>query len=149
MDSVHHYRPRNPGLHCDRRPTARGKGENLTVLRPSEKLSEFLQDDDCTSNGLNSTRDHDCSNGEDDNFSPAKKLLLNNGEAQECQRIGLSDEYIEGTKGSFGHTPESDCSGVASHRSSEDEYEDGQFGPIYMPRKSFSSILVPRISAKV
>lgn len=55
VGSFNHYQPANAGLHRDERSitsnlcvsTCRGKDKNLTALRSSKNLSEFLQDDDC------------------------------------------------------------------------------------------------------
>lgn len=62
-----------------------------------------------TSNGLNTTRGHDRSGGEEEgNFPSVKELLLNTGEAQHWQGTGSSDKHVTGgSKGNFETSPTS------------------------------------------
>ena len=77
-----------------------------------------------TSDGSNSTCGHNRSGGEeDDNFPPVEELLLNNGEAQKCQRTGPNDRHKGESEGNFGHTAEGDRNSATSPRLREGEHK--------------------------
>lgn len=62
-------------------------------------------------------RGHNRSSGEEaDNFSPVEELLLNNGEAQKCQRRGPINRYKGESEGNFGYTAEGDRNRATSRR---------------------------------
>lgn len=77
-----------------------------------------------TSNGLNTTRGHDRSGGEEDgDFPSVEELLLNTGEAQDWQRTGSSDKHMTGgSEGIFEHTAEGNRNSAGS---SEGEHKGG------------------------
>ncbi|KAL2036573.1 hypothetical protein N7G274_010669 [Stereocaulon virgatum] len=76
-----------------------------------------------TSKGLNTTRGHDRSGGEEDgDFQSVEELLLNTGGTQDWQRTGSSDKYVTGgSEGIFEQAAEGDRNSAGS---SEGEHKE-------------------------